>query len=157
MKIYKGYEIHRDGTIYNKDGSPKKLHCNSRGYYMVDIYDDGKKKRWFLHRLIAKLFIPNVKKYQVVNHIDGDKLNNDYKNLEWTTHSKNNKHAYKIGLKKPLSNPKFNAKLSRQEVRGIKEMLNDGKLNQVEIGKEFGVSKSVINKIKTGKTWRDVI
>lgn len=156
MKIYKGYKICSDGRIYNKDGSLKKLHKNNNGYYLVDIYENSVRKKWLLHRLIATLFIPNPQKEKVVNHIDGNKLNNHYSNLEWTNHSQNNKHAYKIGLKKPLSNPKFNIRLSISDVKEIKTLLRFGNANQAEIGRRFGVSRNVINNIKTEKTWGEV-
>ena len=88
MKLYKGYQINRDGRIYNKDKSLKKFHKNSSGYYVVDIYEKGIRQRWLVHRLIATLFVDNPKKEKVINHIDGNKLNNHYTNLEWTNHSK---------------------------------------------------------------------
>ena len=157
MKLYKGYQINRDGRIYNKDKSLKKFHKNSSGYYVVDIYEKGIRQRWLVHRLIATLFVDNPKKEKVINHIDGNKLNNHYTNLEWTNHSYNNKHSYDIGLKTPTLNPKFNAKLSAADVRLIKRKLNTGKVNQAELGRTFGVSRYTINKIKIGETWKDVI
>ena len=57
---------------------------------------NGKQKaNWQVHRLVATLFIPNRKKLEIVNHIDGDKLNNDISNLEWTTRTGNAQHYEK--------------------------------------------------------------
>lgn len=69
-----------------------------RGYEKVCIFIDGKYKIMSVHRLVAMNFIPNPNNYPQINHIDGNKENNFYKNLEWCTPSMNVKHAYKNGL-----------------------------------------------------------
>lgn len=53
-----------------------------------------------LHRLVAETFIPNPNNYPVINHINGNKLDNRAENLEWCTISHNNKEAYRLGLRK---------------------------------------------------------
>ena len=61
--------------------------------------DRGKTKIKKLHRIIAETFIPNPNNYPVVNHINGNKLDNRVENLEWCTQSWNNKEAYRLGLR----------------------------------------------------------
>ena len=74
----------------------------SNGYHHVHLRtNEGQIKIVYVHRLIAEAFIPNPDNKPIVNHIDGNKLNNDASNLEWVTASENNFHAYKNGLKKP--------------------------------------------------------
>ena len=68
---------------------------NKQGYKVVNL----KGKLYYIHRLVAEAFIPNIANKPQINHIDGNKLNNKVDNLEWCTNSENIKHAYKIGLK----------------------------------------------------------
>lgn len=54
----------------------------------------------YVHRLVANLYLQNKYNLPDVNHIDGNKLNNNFSNLEWTTKSDNSKHAFDNGLLK---------------------------------------------------------
>jgi hypothetical protein len=73
---------------------------NYRGYPKVGLCKDKKRTSHRVHRLVATAFIPNPENKKEVNHIDGNKANNHYSNLEWATHSENVKHAYDTGLTK---------------------------------------------------------
>lgn len=72
----------------------------NNGYIRVSLTKDKKVKYVNIHRLVAQAFIPNPDNLPCVNHIDGNKENNRVDNLEWCTHSYNNKEAYRIGLRK---------------------------------------------------------
>lgn len=73
---------------------------SSRGYLFVRLCKNGVDEKLRLHRAVAALFIPNPNKLtlDIVNHLDGDKTNNHYRNLEWTDLSGNTKHAWDTGL-----------------------------------------------------------
>lgn len=68
---------------------------------MVNLYENKKRSKKLVHRLVAQEFLENPTEKEQVNHIDGNKSNNYLSNLEWVTRSENVKHAYLIGLKKP--------------------------------------------------------
>ena len=70
----------------------------SEGYYHVNIEYRCKRISTSIHRLVALSFLPNLDNLPEVNHIDGNKLNNVYTNLEWCTRSENRRHAIITGL-----------------------------------------------------------
>lgn len=71
----------------------------SKHYRTVALTNaDGKAKTYYVHRLVAELFVPNVSDLPEVNHKDGNKLNNRADNLEWCSHKENIEHADRNGL-----------------------------------------------------------
>lgn len=105
-KILTRYIISNNGIIYDtlKQKNVNILKSNICGYYRVWLLDDSNNGNiYYLHRLVASTFISfkdNDK--NVVNHIDGNKRNNFYYNLEWCTNSENVQHAHKTGLTKSI-------------------------------------------------------
>lgn len=81
-------------------GEPLKGQIDIHGYVDVMLRGNKTYKHWKVHRLVAIAFIPNPEGKRTVNHIDGNKQNNNVENLEWMTHGENHRHAYRIGLKK---------------------------------------------------------
>lgn len=79
-----------------------KKHVNNTGHYRVCL--EG--KRYFVHRLVAKEFLPNPNNYNVVNHIDCNPNNNDVSNLEWCTQKHNIEWSAKCGNMKCDDNRK---------------------------------------------------
>jgi len=67
-------------------------------YYFVNLAIGQKQKTFRIHRLISESFIPNPNNYPIINHIDGNKANNDISNLEWCTYKHNSNEAIRIGL-----------------------------------------------------------
>ena len=89
------------GTCNRKaEAKEKKLNVAKTGYPVVNLYKDNKYKQIPVHRLVAEAFIPNPNNYPVVNHLDGNKLNNNVSNLEWCTQQRNVLHAFETGLVK---------------------------------------------------------
>ena len=61
----------------------------------------------YVHRIVALAFLNNPNGLPEVNHIDGDKSNNNVANLEWVSRSDNTKHAIKLGLRENPMKGKF--------------------------------------------------
>lgn len=102
MKRIKGYEdyfITEDARIYNNKGEELKgKWIDNVGYYQIVLRKNKKRKYVRIHRLVAETFIPNPDNLPQVNHIDGNKLNNNVDNLEWCTNSENAQHGYDSNL-----------------------------------------------------------
>lgn len=94
---YEEYQCDTDGVVYGKNGKPLKPNINQHGYKYVVLFVNGHGRAIMVHRIIAKTFVPNPNSEinNVVNHIDGNKLNNIPENLEWTTFKGNAIHASK--------------------------------------------------------------
>lgn len=73
------------------------LRKNNYGYLIVDLGGEKRKKTCQLHRLIAETIIPNPNNLECVDHIDGNKLNNQLSNLQWITRGDNVRKAQEMG------------------------------------------------------------
>lgn len=83
---------------------------NKNGYLEATLCKNCKKRLHRVNRLVAETFIPNLENKPCVNHIDGNKLNNNANNLEWCTYSENLIHAWRNGLCKPRRKTKIGGK-----------------------------------------------
>lgn len=75
----------------------KELADNGNGYRFVHLKRDGIRVKVFVHRLVAKHFIPNSEGKPIVDHKDTNRSNNHVTNLMWVTDSENLKLAYSRG------------------------------------------------------------
>ena len=146
-------EICKNGLVRFREGKILKPHQNYNGYLWVSLCKNDKRKKKKIHRLVAKAFIPNTNNKPQVNHIDGNKHNNNLKNLEWVTSKENMEHAVKKGLwevPKGTKNP--TNKLSNENVLDIRDLLNEG-VTVKELAEKYSVHTSTIYRIKRDKAW----
>lgn len=150
------YSVSTEGQVRN-DITGKLLSpgTTGNGYQKVVLYSQGKRNEYSVHRLVALAFLDNPENKPQVNHIDGNKANNNLNNLEWCTVSENLVHAYAHGLTSTKGNNSRVAKLTEKDVVSIKEMIRDGH-RLIDIAKQFGVRKSTISQIKSGRNWSHV-
>ena len=89
---YENYLIYEDGRVYSKKNSRFiKNRNNTNGYLITDLSKNSKKKTFYIHRLIALHYVdnPDPDKYNVVDHLDRNRLNNNITNLRWVNHTIN--------------------------------------------------------------------
>ena len=93
------YEISNYGRMVNtKTGNLLKTQANKKGYQVIRVTINRVKRTFRIHRLVAQYFVSNPNNKTQVNHIDGNKNNNRYDNLEWCSNAENAHHAIKTGL-----------------------------------------------------------
>ena len=95
------YSIDDTGSVWSvKTNRLLKPSCTKDGYMQVILRLNKKSYCKRIHRLVAENFLkPPVRADDTVNHIDGNKTNNSYKNLEWLTRVENIKHSCDIGVR----------------------------------------------------------
>lgn len=96
IKDYEGlYQISNLGRVKSmKTNRYLKPSINTSGYYRVGLSKDYKSTQYKVHRLVAVHFIDNPSDYPVINHINGNKVDNTAHNLEWVTHRENSCHGF---------------------------------------------------------------
>lgn len=109
-----GYEISSTGLIRNC-GNILKVRKNKKGYLYTNICSSGKRKTIKIHRIVALLFLNNPHNLPCVDHEDGNKLNNNRKNLRWCTRSQNSQNC-----KTPSTNTTGYKNISIRSVRNFK-------------------------------------
>ena len=165
IKDYEGYyKISNRGRIKRLDvidknpkyngnriikGGLRKSTVQKNGYKSVMLTKEGKSKRFLVHRLVAEAFIPNPDNLSIVNHINGNKTDNYYLNLEWCTYSYNIKHAHNNNLIKSDKAIKTMQEQNKKQVYCLEQLTLYRCLS--DINKEFGYSNGYISTCCNGK------
>jgi hypothetical protein len=161
------YKVRENGDVIVLSGRnagqklTKGVHV--QGYHIVSLrqYDSSRFLKCYLHRVVAYHFLDNPDNLPQINHIDGDKQNNDVSNLEWCTPKENVRHAIETGLfdnvkvlgAKGQTNP--NSKLTEDDVQHIRWLATEG-IKAIVLAKEWDVSQASISNILAGKTWAHI-
>ena len=145
-----------NGRKHFEKGKMLKPTLKSNGYYYVSLSRNCKTPKYDIHKLVAIAFLENPNNYKCVNHIDGNKLNNNINNLEWCSYSYNAIHANKLGLT-TVTKGETNgmAKLTETQVKEIKELLNKGHTGR-SLANKFNVAEATISQIKNNKLWSHI-
>lgn len=98
--ISKECVFYNKNTPYIKKEKPLKPYTTKAGYKVVNLIKNNKIQKMLVHRLVAIHFVEKKElNFDVVNHIDNNRVNNTSSNLEWCTTSLNQKHRYKTNYK----------------------------------------------------------
>jgi len=155
---YEDYECDIFGNVYSlKRGKRRKLKpaINRYGYLYVVLFKNGKQKNFKIHRLVMLSFHGASELH--VNHIDGNKKNNNFLNLEYCTRSENQRHAFRTGLACNKGERHSQNKLNKQQVIEIKTaLLNPYRGINADLGRKYGVTGDTISSIKSGRRWSHV-
>lgn len=156
VKGYKRfYEVSNKGRFRSLKGPnnrKKKINIlkgtlHNSGYYRMLLTSRGVKKPFLLHRLVAEAFLKKPRKIKLqVNHKNGIKTDNGVENLEWVTHKENMVHGHSTGLF-PRGDRHGRSKIPSSKIEEIRK----SEITCSSLAKIYGVNKSSIHRIKTGK------
>ena len=100
--IYEGqetdYSVSTEGEVRKDTTNYILSQSSQQDYKFVGLIINGKQKRMRVHRMVALTFIDNPDNKPYVNHINGNRSDNNVENLEWVTPSENTQHAVNTGL-----------------------------------------------------------
>lgn len=170
------FEVSTWGRIRNaKTKRIYALHSGTNEYLQICTSVNGKNKNIRVHRCVAETFIPNPCHLEIVNHIDGNKRNNEVTNLEWCSREDNYEHAFDMELISPIQTWRFASdsqhgqfrgsnngmsKLTEEDVRYIRENYipkgRGQKCNRQQLADYFGVSAGLISRIIKNQIWTHI-
>ena len=141
VKDFSTYEVSDEGRVRNvKTGRVMKTSNSNYGYEQVCLRKNKQQHTKKVHRLVADAFYEGDHEGLDVNHIDGDKLNNNLSNLEFCTRKENINHAFRTGLKQPSR---------MKKVRVIETGIVYESIR--ECARQIGVDQSMICQCLTGR------
>ncbi len=100
-------KIRSNGRLDNRKGKKLKPGTDKDGYLRITLTNNGKRKSYYVHRLVARAYLKDYSDILQVNHKNGIKIDNRIENLEMVTLQENIKHSIKTGLKPKLIRDKF--------------------------------------------------
>jgi hypothetical protein len=136
-----------------------------RGYPTLPLRPAGKSKTFYVHKLVAELFLPKTSPDQeYVIHLDYNKSNNFIENLQWANkeemfeHQQKNPSVLEAREKQKGRKTQQGHKLSATQVMRLKMKINDPnrKTRLKLIAREFGISEMQLYRIKSGENWAHV-
>jgi hypothetical protein len=156
------YEISNYGRIKSFQNTDEGVLIHGsliQGYQSLNVRFQNKSVNHYIHKLVAKHFCQqNSTKDTFVIHLDYNKLDNRADNLQWadrskvTEHNKNNPSV--INRLIPLRTKNY--KLTEGKVMLIKQMLRSDKSRLKMIAKQFGITHTQLNRIRSGENWKQV-
>lgn len=165
------YDVSNYGRLRSFQAAANRVHTTDsaggslikgsviQGYRSLNIRSAGKTLNRYVHKLVAESFVVRKTPDQTfVIHVDHDKQNNLCSNLRWATkdemieHNRNNPNL----KNQPPAGRTRNYKLTEIKVRIIKKLLRNDKNRLKMIAKQFGITHTQLNRIRSGENWKHV-
>lgn len=160
---FPNYYITREGEVYSKSynqtGVCRKMKplLSHNGYHYVQLQEKKLIRKFYIHRIVAEVFLPNPLNLPMVNHKDFNKQNNHDWNLEWCTSKENAQHALKGGHYNPWKGEDSEKHiLTKEQVLEIRRIYIPRKLSFAKIARRFNVGTSTIANIIYKNSWKDI-
>jgi len=161
---YKGlYSISNCGKVKSfikHNGTNERIlkpYKNNKGYLVVHLSKNDKRKLFKIHKLVLEAFVGPCPPGMESCHNNGNKENNFIGNLRYDTHKNNNRDKNKHGTMPDQRGSKNGNSLAKDcQVKEIKILLTEGKLNIREISEKCKISIHIVKDIKRNRTWKHI-
>lgn len=131
-----------------------------QGYRSLNIrVPGGRTINRYVHKLVADYFLNRASSdHKYVIHLDYDKQNNHFQNLKWVTKGEMTEHNRENPalLNRVMPRRTSNYKLTESKVRMIKKLLRNDNNRLKMIAKQFGITHTQLNRIRSGENWKHV-
>ena len=153
---YEGiYRVSNDGQVMRVGSAVLKPRLKKSGYMFISTYLKSRRQNFYVHKLVAWLFIGERPNKADINHINGIKTDNRVENLEYMTRAENMRHARELGLHNNRADSHYNAKLTSEKAKEIRLLYATTDIRQYELAAQFQVTKSAISSIIRFRTWKE--
>lgn len=155
--LFSRYVINEDGDVINViSGIHLSPWIINSGYKCITIHDKTfGTARVLIHRLVAENFIKPIDRGLTVNHIDGNKLNNNVSNLEIISLADNIRHAFDTGLM-PVGEKNKKSKYTNDQIHEVCRLLSFGQYSITQISEMTGVQTTRISQILAREKWKSI-
>lgn len=149
VECYEGiYQVSNHGRVYSmRQDRVMRLGISGSGYHQVHLYSEDRERECvFVHKMVARLFVENPDPVvnNVIDHVDCNKRNNHFSNLEWCTYTKNLERARNNGLIK-------SSKLTWDDVNDIR----NSAMTTRQVMEKYKISYHCARSVMTNKTWKE--
>ena len=154
---YPGYQINEDGVVLSKRfGTPLAYNIINSGYRTVELrHPIYKNRRLLVHRLVVENFIRPIGRDMTINHIDGNKMNNNVSNLEIISLADNIRHAFNTGLM-PVGEKNKRSIYTNDQIHEVCRLLSFGHYSITQISEMTGVKPTRVSQILAREKWKSI-
>jgi len=152
-KAFGSYFISNEGKVKRNE---KELNPSIKPnrYHYICIHENGKEKKYYVHRLVLMLFKGECPNGYECDHIDRDKSNNHIDNLRWVTHSENCMNRYTTRTDITETDPKKRALIINRDNLIKRYGKLERKQGSIRVTKYNRYEARItVNKIKYSKTF----
>lgn len=159
LRSFQASSVPQPNQAPNRPASKLIKGSTIQGYRSLNIRSEGKTLNRYVHKLVAEHFVNRGQADQTfVIHLDHDKQNNYHQNLRWVTKDEMIEHNRQNPYLKNRTLPRQtrNYKLTESKVKIIKKLLLNDKNRLKMIAKQFGITHTQLNRIRSGENWKHV-
>ena len=152
--IYTNYLVYKNGQIFSLKYKKFVGFKDKDGYLTVRVSNNYRRK---IYQLVMDVWgqpKPKNMKNPTIDHIDGDISNNHIKNLQWLERSENTAKSHKTKPRLGIDHGK--AKLSEQDILGIRKLYCSGNYTLADLGRKYKVSYQHIKRIVSNQQWQHI-